>query len=402
MKMTHQSTIFAKVKYNVNNMKEKDREHVKYIASRPGVEKAPAADAAHVKYAGTRPRSTGLFGQDPDKPPALKEGMDMAKERKSEVSWRLIISLREDDAKMMNYTERKDWEDLTRRCMKQFSRAVGIEEDKLKWLAAFHKEPGHPHVHVLVWPEGIRRRGNLSAKEMKEYRRGVAQEVLGEYKRELAIKKTAARNAMLDTTKEAVQDIAKLEKKIELEMQAEDPISESFPPKFYKSDLEELHSKLAVLAEKMPGRGRVALKYMPPEVKEEARRTAEFVLQKPQMKEPLEKMEDNVRRMARIYTYSKERSDEAWQRAYEDVRDRVANILLREAVSLQQQQNKRTPAAEKEKIPRSTYRAAFRAVEKERLRAEAQAELASIRAEEKARCEEELRRKREMGITEER
>ncbi|MBZ4687334.1 MAG: hypothetical protein JG764_967 [Clostridiales bacterium] len=395
MKLNHKSTIFTKVKFNIN-YNAKDGGHVRYIASR--AEK----DIQHIGYMGDRPRSTGLFGPEPDRLPSLKEGIKLAREKDNRVSWRLIISLREDDAKLMGYTERKDWEDLTRRCMSRFSRAVGIEEDKLKWLAAFHREPGHPHAHVLVWPEGVRRRGNLSAKEMKEFRRGIAQEVLGEYRRELAIQKTAARNAMLDTVKEAVQDIGKLEKRMELEMQAEDPIGESFPPRFYKDDLDELHKKLTYLAEKMPGRGRVALKYMPQEVKEEVRRIADFVLQKKQMEKPLKEMEDNVRKMARIYTYSKERGDEAWQKAYDDVRDRVANILLREAAGIQQQNTKFIAGADKEKIPRSTYRAAFRVIEKERLRAEAQAELASMRAEEKARRQEEIRRKRDMGIEEER
>jgi|GEM_PF-4624943 len=56
---------FLKVKYS--DHAQKDANHVRYIGTRPGVERVPvqdelAADAAHIEYAGTRPRSTGLFG----------------------------------------------------------------------------------------------------------------------------------------------------------------------------------------------------------------------------------------------------------------------------------------------------------------------------------------------------
>ncbi|MCE0553156.1 relaxase MobL [Bacillus thuringiensis] len=40
---------------------------------------------------------------------------------------------------------------------------MGITESNLKWIAAFHEEKGHPHVHLMMWEKETKReRGALS------------------------------------------------------------------------------------------------------------------------------------------------------------------------------------------------------------------------------------------------
>lgn len=89
-------------------------------------------------------------------------------------SWRLVLSLREDDARELGVSGLAAWQDLTRRCMAQFGQAAGIQPEHLCWVAAHHPEQGHPHVHAIAWlADGApRRRGLLSSLELKEVRRG--------------------------------------------------------------------------------------------------------------------------------------------------------------------------------------------------------------------------------------
>ncbi|KUO52345.1 MAG: hypothetical protein APF76_04735 [Desulfitibacter sp. BRH_c19] len=403
--MKHEAPIFVKVKFNLNN--PKDKGHIKYIANRPGVEKIKlSSDAAHIQYAGNRPKSTGLFGPDVANPPIMDQAIRDLEAKISPLSWRLVISLKEEDARKLGYLGRHSWEDLTRRNMEHFTKAIGLQYEQINWVAAHHPEQGHPHVHVLAYPSGgaPNRRGQLSNIELKAFRRGVAHEIFGQYRTELNIEKTLARNSMIEATKEAIADLKYMEKVAELEMQAADPIGEKLSPKFSKEDLNELSIKLGSLASKMPSKGRVALAFMPEDVKQEARAIADMMLKKPQIKETIEQYEKATRELTRVYTLSKDKSDEAWGKAYNDIRDRIANQILREAGTINKQQQKTGRSIHKDTgqtISRSAYRGIFKALDRERLKVEAQAELAKLQEVRNVARKENIKKKLEMGMTEE-
>lgn len=318
--MKNKSTIFVKIKYNEDH-NQKDKGHISYIESRPGVEKVKVdADAAHVQYADSRPRSTGLFGPNPNKV-ILKE--DVIREidcKKKKCSWRIIISLREEDARNLGYVERKDWEDLTRRNMQQFARAIGMEYEDIKWAAAYHPEQGHPHVHVQAWPsdEAPNRRGALSKLEMKEFKRCIAREIFGEYRLELSALKTMFRNGLIDLTKEGVKGFEG-EGIIKLKIQSQDP-HKSLSPKFYANDLDELQNRLQTLAQIMPGKGRAYYAYMPDNVKAEVMKTVDFMLDKPQLKKVLDQYEKVVKELTRIYTLQEIKADISWEKEKQELK----------------------------------------------------------------------------------
>jgi len=386
---------FLKIKHS--DHAQKDAAHVKYIGSRPGVEKVPvydelAADAAHIEYAGTRPRSTGLFGPDPDRPLLLAGAMKEVGNRELGPSWRLVLSLREDDAREVGIGNLAAWQDLTRRAMAQFAKGIRVESGHLRWVAAHHPERGHPHVHVIAWlaDDAPRRRGLLSSLELRDVRRGVAQEIFGPLRTSLAAERTMARNTMLGAAKENVGRAESLLKRIELEAQVADPIGERLPPRFEKVEIEELARRIDNLAGKMPGKGQAKLAYMPAEVKEEARAIAGWILERPQVAETLTAYENATRGLTGLYSRQQERSDEAWRKGYEDLRDRLAQLVVRAAARQDRAHDMRALQAQR------VFRSAFTALEKERLRAEAKAELASLQ--EAERAEEKARREREREI----
>ena len=79
------------------------------------------------------------------------------------IVWRDVVSLHEDDAARLGYTTREAWEDALRRCMPDVAEAMGIREDNLRWVAAFHQKAGHPHCHISFWETNPERtRGVIS------------------------------------------------------------------------------------------------------------------------------------------------------------------------------------------------------------------------------------------------
>lgn len=380
---------FFRIKFS--NHAEKDANHVRYIGTRPGVEKVPvkdelADDAAHIEYAGTRPRSTGLFGPNPQHQPVLAEAMREVGNRETSSSWRIIFSLREDDAMELGVTNLMTWQDLTRRSMAQFTKSIGMQPEHLRWVAAHHPEQGHPHVHVLAWlaDEAPKRRGELSALELRDVRRGISQEVFGPLRTRLAAERTMARNAMLDTVKESIRNSERIIQRIESESQIADPVGERLPPRFAKQELENLAEEIKTLAVIMPGKGQAKLAYMPVEVKEKARAVADWILSRPQMAGALTAHEKATRELAGLYTKKTERGDEAWQKSYNDLRDRVANTVVKSAAGLNINACLPEVKTEKHNVARSALRSAWNIIEKERLKAEAKVKLASLQAAEQA------------------
>ena len=154
----------------------KNAANLKYIATRPGADRGdlepetpeaerdpkersieddfgpvkPGTAAGHVKYMSERPGSHGLFGS--NGVANLKSAMHEIKHHRG-IVWRDVVSLHEDDAVRLGYTTREAWEDALRRCMPDVARAMGIREDNLRWLAAFHQKAGHPHCHISLWEQ---------------------------------------------------------------------------------------------------------------------------------------------------------------------------------------------------------------------------------------------------------
>lgn len=374
---------FFKIKYS--NHAKKDANHVKYIGTRPGVEKISvkselAEDAVHIEYAGVRPRSTGLFGPDPDKKPILAEAMKEVGKRETGSSWRIVYSLREDDARELGVTDLNAWQDLTRRSMMRFIQSIGMKAEEVRWVGAHHPEQGHPHVHVLAWVanEAPRRKGELSSMELRDVRRGVIQEVYGPLRSKLVAKRTIARNTMLDMVKDNVKDAGRVLQKIELEAQIADPIGEKLLPRFTKQELGILTKDIEELVKIMPGKGQAKLAYMPAEVKEKARTIAGWILSRPQMVGSLASYEKATKELAGLYTKKAGQCDEAWENAYGDLRNRAANVVIRAAAMVDRDGRSGRSQINNHDIARNTLRSVWRTLEKERLRAEAKARLASL------------------------
>lgn len=303
-----------------NTNKDKHAAHVKYIATRPGVElserrpdaESPETDnAIFMQYLQERPRSHGLFG-------SAEEGVDIkavAGEAKCHegIVWRGILSLREDDAIRYGHTDRTKWEETLRATMPYIGLKLGIEERDFRWYAAFHKEPGHYHVHLIFWDKSCRRRDGKFARSELRYARGLfVGEIYGPERRRLLAEKTMCRDRMRELGVELLTQ----------------------PMRLPSAARATLQNALTSLAFALPTRGRMFFAFMPPEVKEEALRVADLVLGQTAFARQVQEYGELAEQVAAYHTSRPEQLQLARQNAIEDLRERIAQVAIKGAVGV--------------------------------------------------------------------
>ncbi|MGE7828548.1 MobP3 family relaxase [Paenibacillus sp. NPDC093718] len=335
----------------------KNAAHIRYIGTRPGTDLGetdlrsdrdwdneldvevpdPGTAAGHVKYADERPGSHGLFSYSDEKPD-LQEVQQELMEHKGLV-WRMVLSLAEEDAKRLGYTERGKWEDTVRSSISDAAAKMGITETNLKWVAAFHQEQGHPHVHIVMWEKNpIRRRGQVYPKLLEDMKKTFAKEIFAEERMILNQEKTAMRELMRSMSKEdlsnAVQvmrDVREMQKEIDLELNSMGVSKSSLAPKLFLEDRKEIADRIQQIAELLPQKGRIAYKYMPENVKQSVSDTSRWLLNSPSFNHSLSRYYSAVERMTRQYTTKEDDINKAKENAYKDLEKRISQIVLRAA-----------------------------------------------------------------------
>lgn len=346
---------------------QKNASHIEYIGTRPGVDKgeislseqeiegmfeltdkefkdlygqdrhSPDTAAGHVKYADERPGSHGLFDSTGNTP-SMKQVQNELSNYKG-VVWRMILSLKEEDALKLGYTERDKWEETLRAKVTDAAKAMGIKESNLRWVAAFHQEKGHPHVHLVVWEkEPERTKGLLSIGEKKDVKRAFMKEIYAGEKARLYQEKTAERDLIRDLAKgdaqKAVSIIKELKvmgKDIELELRSVGHVKTGIAPKLFSEDHKEIVKQITELSRVMPTRGRMAFKYMPEEVKVKSLEIADSMLGRISFQESLSKYFKAVEEMTALHTKNPELIEQARKNAYGELQQRIAQLVIQGA-----------------------------------------------------------------------
>jgi hypothetical protein len=413
-----------KIKYSLGSEDRlRDVAHMKYIATRPGtakdfsrfsddevereLEKELEFDnLKYSSYIAEREGSHGLFGADQDKILNLKDVKKELLEHKG-IVWRAILSLKEEDAVRIGYENREAWEKLLRSQINTAAEKMGIARSNLQWVAAFHEAKGHPHVHVMFWEKNPQRSiGKLGQKEIKEIKRVFAGEIFREERlkqmQEKAVIKDYIREharGSISRAKEIVREFRKAQKEAERNIRAWAGTDRtSIPPLLDENREMELAKKLYSLSMIMPGKGRAALKFMPEDVKKQAREIADWILKQPHFRQQVEKYEEAAEQLARTYVKDPIKLKEAREKAHNDIRDRVANIVIRNAAELNKLErlekwNQRMKNISSARAARICWRSVWKAVERERVQAEAQAESQKRRMAAKEQIKKEMEQK---------
>lgn len=133
-----------------------NREHIKYIATRDGVE---IGSQGH-----------GLFGVIDSKYKAedmkLKDITDIfSNVNKNEVEIiKSVISLSEEDALKYGYNNKEKWQELVNIKVREIAKEYGIKYSNLNFIAAFHPKEENPHCHLVFFDKS-----ELEYKKKRKY-----------------------------------------------------------------------------------------------------------------------------------------------------------------------------------------------------------------------------------------
>lgn len=149
----HISAVMYKQRFKPVNLKStqnKNAEHIRYIGTRPGV----------MKNVGER---HGLFGNIYDKNSLevnhkIKDVMDLVRQKSNEKKniFRAVISFSPVNAtiKLGNPITKEAWQELVKQNIEIIAKENNISLSNMRWVAAAHDTPNHPHVHIAFWDEG--------------------------------------------------------------------------------------------------------------------------------------------------------------------------------------------------------------------------------------------------------
>lgn len=355
------SRVIFKMSFKHPNLKDtvsKNVSHVQYIATRSGVDKtiteadlkrelekgiediAPegSSDESYVRYIDERPRSHGLFGPDGiEDPGAIQDEISKVES----FVWRGIVSLREEDAISLGYLKKDQWQDMLRKKIPDMANQMGIPITNLRWVGAVHMEKGHPHAHIMIWEKDPQKTiGIISGNKLTTIRKLLTDEIFEEERFQLMNEKNIMRDLIRDLAQDDISHISRIMKDVrssghELKTFIRDMNLEGVSPKLYNEQEQKLILMVKDLSDKMPGKGRVALKFMPEDIKEEVRAIADYLLSQPEFNASLEKNLKSTEELTKMYTGQEDAIQKARENAYNDIRDRICQIILKGAVEWQ-------------------------------------------------------------------
>ena len=352
------SGVIFKMTFKHPNLKDttsKNICHVNYIATRPGVDKTlteadlqkelqkgvenfSSDDETYIKYIDERPRSHGLFSQNGIEDP---EEVQKVIANVESFVWRGIVSLKEEDAKELNYLAKEKWQDMLRKTMPDVATEMKIELKNLRWVGAVNMEKGHPHAHVMIWEnEPVRKMGIIHSTNLNQIRKIFTDEIFEDQRFQLLNEKNNMRDLTKDLAQKNVSDAVALLK--ENRLTGRELIDlfngidrEGIAPRLFNEQEKVIAEKLNILASQLPGKGRVALKFMPENIKAEVGAIADYLLKQPLMAASLETNLKSVEELTRMYTGKDEAIQKARDNAYKDIRDRISQVILKGAVESQ-------------------------------------------------------------------
>lgn len=346
------SKVIFKLKFqspNLKNTKMNNMYHLLYIGTREGVElnddmkmldekQNKTSNEEYLKYISDRPRSHGLFGKD-DKPINIQQLANEMKEFDGYV-YRGIISLRESDAIEKGYDNKEKWKDLIKDKMFYISKQLKIPYNQLKWVGAFHRESGHPHVHVMMWNKDkeVRNIGVIDTKNIENIRKSLTSAIFSEEREEILLEKNMLRDILIEKSKDlniSGSNISERMKKLqetyeesELELNSLEELSKfEIGDKITNNSIKEIGKMLKGL--NIPSTGRIQYKFMPPEVKKEIDKITDKILSIPSFNRAFNDYLESVEKYTRLYTEKEEDIESSITNAKIDIYHRIGNNVLK-------------------------------------------------------------------------
>lgn len=308
---------------------------LKYIATREGVDLTPLSssrfqrldndEVANLRYIHQRPRSHGLFGNLPD---AEIDDLDGLCKKMYKISnrtpvYNIILSLKEEDAIPLGYDKKQAWADLLHASMPDVAQSLGIPITQLSWVAAYHQEKGHPHIHGQFW----RNDGKIQSSYIPQDRPNKCKEIFSSYifspyRPEIIVQKTRSRDVLIDMTKEVMGFIPGAA--------SGGGIMGHLKNEF----LIEFTNDLIELSKVLPEDGKIKYMYLSLELKQITNNIVGKLLSTPAFASEYQNFQDKKTRLSKSYSVGHDKAATQMTEAERDIQKRMANVILKKALSI--------------------------------------------------------------------
>ena len=328
--------------YNPNKSHSalKNLNYIIYIGTRPGVDltdvqldeitalteediipEEPSANSQYIYYIAKRQNSQGLFGNF-----KFNNITEVAHEVRNVTDagvnvYRGIVSLSEEDALELGYNKKENWVNYMNSVMNDIGDRFGIPLTSLKWCAAVHMEHGHPHCHYTFWrTDGKVMSSYIHVSKQNEIREFLSKEMFKAEREMLISEKNKYRDATVDAAHTFMNNL--------------DMDFNHIPERITRQQLMPLSTDLIDLVNSLPGKGSLKYKLLPPECKLLVNKVVDDVIQIPAANKEYTSYIKTISDISITYSASTNHHTTNQSIADKDIRTRLANSILKSAVTL--------------------------------------------------------------------
>ena len=318
----------------------KNLNYIVYIGTRPGVDLTdvkldeltaiteeditpdePSANSQYIYYIAKRQNSQGLFGNF-----EFNNITEVAHEVRDVTDagvnvYRGIVSLSEEDAVALGYNKKDAWVKYMHSVMNDVGNSFGIPLTALKWCAAVHMEQGHPHCHYTFWrTDGKVISSYIHVSKQNEIREFLSGQMFKAEREMFLPEKNQYRDATIGAARSFMNSL--------------DIDFNHIPERITQQQLQHMSSDLIELVNSLPGRGSLKYKLLPPKCKILVDKVVEDVIQIPAVNKEYTAYMKSVSDISTTYSGSTNHQATNQTVADEDIRKRLANSILKSAITL--------------------------------------------------------------------
>ena len=318
----------------------KNLNYIVYIGTRPGVDLTdvkldeltaiteeditpdePSTNSQYIYYIAKRQNSQGLFGNF-----EFNNITEVAHEVRDVTDagvnvYRGIVSLSEEDAVALGYNQKDAWVKYMHSVMNDVGNSLGIPLTALKWCAAVHMEQGHPHCHYTFWrTDGKVMSSYIHVSKQNEIREFLSGQMFKAEREMFLPEKNQYRDATIGAARSFMNSL--------------DIDFNHIPERITQQQLQHMSSDLIELVNSLPGRGSLKYKLLPPKCKILVDKVVEDVIQIPAVNKEYTAYMKAVSDISTTYSGSTNHQATNQTVADEDIRKRLANSILKSAITL--------------------------------------------------------------------
>lgn len=297
----------------------------------------------YVKYMAKRPRSHGLFGNintdDLDK--IASHVSKLTKEGKN--IYRGIISLSEKDAEALGFVNKDKWNLYLKKVMPDIAKELGVSISNFTWVAAFHAEKTHPHVHYELWDNTNKIKSSFIHTSVQHKCRELLSNTIFDDDYEAMIKdilklerdelneiRNRSRESITNTVKDLMNETAQFIPGLNLE---------KLPSRITTEEVMNLSEHLSGLVDMLPTKGSADYAYLSKDLKSYVDSISDTLFERSDLKKELHDYLKAVGDGQKLLGQTKYNIKIVEDNAMKDIYKRIGNIIIKKAKFLKKYGN---------------------------------------------------------------